>query len=172
MSATVDLNEADVFGALRAWMLGILPPGAEVIKTQDNRVPMPARGTTFATLNNVHQRRLSTNQPSWDSTNGMDMMPTEYQIQIDAYGPDAGEWAQMLMSLSRAADVNDNWPAGVRMLYIDDGIQLPMIAGEHQFEARWKLQAFIQYNPTTTRPMPTMTQAQVGLREIDTTFTP
>ena len=174
MSATIDTSDGAVFAALRAWMLTILPTGAEVIMTQDNRVPMPARGTTFVTMNNVGKTRLSTNSRSYASSTQVasDVMATEYQIQIDIYGPAAGEWAQIIQTLARAVDTNDALPAGIQILYADDPVQLPMIAGEHQFEARWKLQAHIQYNPTISQPYQSATALGVGLAEIDKRFHP
>jgi hypothetical protein len=60
MSVALSLTEEQVFTALRAFLLSVLPAGVEVVQAQTNRVPPPA-GTDYVTMNAGRQERLSTN---------------------------------------------------------------------------------------------------------------
>ena len=172
MTAAIDTTNDAVFAALRAFLLGVLPAGVEVIQTQDNRVPLPIQGPGFVTMNNVHQRRLATNVTQYaDKTKGISAA-TEYQIQLDLYGDAAGEWAQIVQTLLRDEYATEAFPPGIQPLHADDPIQLPLINAEHQFEQRWKLQVFIQYDPIVTVASSSATMLQIGLKEIDKTFHP
>ena len=74
---------------------------------------------------------------------------TQIDIQIDAYGPNAADWAAMISTLFR-----DEY--GVQMLapycaplYIDSGMQAPLIDAESQYEQRIVMTGTMQYNPVT-----------------------
>lgn len=172
MPATIDTTNDAVFAALRAFLLGVLPAAVEVIQTQDNRVPLPIQGPGFVTMNNVHQRRLATNVTRYTASTKGVSAATEYQIQLDMYGDAAGEWAQIVQTLLRDEYATEAFPAGIQPLHADDPIQLPLINAEHQFEQRWKLQVFIQYDPIVTVASQSATMLEVGLKEIDKTFHP
>lgn len=64
MSITVAPSQSAIQAALRAFLLGILPAGTEVIATQDNRVPEPAP-TNFVTMTTISRTRLETNIDDW-----------------------------------------------------------------------------------------------------------
>lgn len=172
MPAQIDATNDAVFAALRAFLLGVLPAGVEVIQTQDNRVPLPIQGLGFVTMNNVHQRRLATNVTGYTASTKGVSAATEYQIQLDIYGDASGEWAQIAQTLLRDEYATEAFPVGIQPLHADDPIQLPLINAEHQFEQRWKLQVFIQYDPIVTVASQSATMLQVGLKEIDKTFHP
>lgn len=172
MAVTINTTNDAVFAALRAFLLGVLPAGVEVVQTQDNRVPLPIQGPGFVTMNNVHQRRLSTNVTRYTDTAKNISAATEYQIQVDMYGDASGEWAQIVQTLLRDEYGTEAFPPGIQPLHADDPIQLPLINGEHQFEQRWKLQVFIQYDPIIAVSSQSATMLQVGLKEVDKTFKP
>ncbi len=96
MTAQIDTTTDAVFAALRAFLLGVLPAGVEVVQTQDNRVPLPIQGPGFVTMSNVHQRRLATNVAQYTDTTKAISAATEYQIQVDMYGDASGEWSQIV----------------------------------------------------------------------------
>jgi hypothetical protein len=168
----IDTTNDEVFAALRAFLLGVLPAGVEVMQTQDNRVPLPIPALGFVTMNNVHQRRLATNITRYATSTKAISVSTEYQIQLDLYGDTAGEWAQIVQTLLRDEYGTDAFPAHIQPLHADDPIQLPLINAEHQFEQRWKVQVFIQYDPIVTVASSSATMLQIGLKEIDKTFHP
>lgn len=149
----ISIADDQVFTALRSFLLSVLPSGVEVIQTQDNGVPMPIGG--FVSMNNVSKIRLSTNQSSYRRTtapNGFRDVttPTQYTIQMDFYGDTAGEWASLASNLFRDPYATDLFPDGIKPLYADDPIQIPLIDGEMNYTQRWKLQAVMQYNPAVS----------------------
>ncbi len=172
MPATISTTNDAVFAALRAFLLGVLPAGVEVIQTHDNRVPLPIQGLGFVTMNNVHQKRLATNVTSYTASTKAVSAATEYQIQLDMYGDASGEWAQIVQTLFRDEYATEAFPPGIQPLHADDPIQLPLINAEHQFEQRWKLQVFIQYDPIVTVASSSATMLDVGLKEVDRNFNP
>jgi hypothetical protein len=67
MSVALSLTEAQIFTALRSFLLSVLPAGIEVIKAQDNRVPEPA-GANFVTMTPILRERLETNVDTYSDT--------------------------------------------------------------------------------------------------------
>jgi hypothetical protein len=67
MPALLSLTEAQVFAALRSFLLGILPAGTEVTKTQVNRVPQPT-GPDYVMMTPILRERLGTNRDSYEDT--------------------------------------------------------------------------------------------------------
>lgn len=170
---TPSIVDNDVFTALRSFLLLILPAGTEVVQAQDNSVPMPESG--FVTMNNVNKKRLATNvhayrndpenvvygaenviqgaeQVTFQTSNGFRdiLTPTQYTIQLDFYGDDAGDWAAVAQMMLRDEYATSNFPDGIKPLYADDPIQMPLIDGEMNYTQRWKLQAVLQYNPSVS----------------------
>lgn len=169
----ISITDEQVFTALRSFLLSVLPSGVEVIQTQDNGVPMPIGG--FVSMNNVSKIRLSTNVNKYrnDPVNvvygtenvlqGTEQVvaqtsdgfrdvttPTQYTMQLDFYGESAGEWASLASNLFRDPYATDLFPDGIKPLYADDPIQIPLIDGEMNYTQRWKLQAVMQYNPSVS----------------------
>ena len=93
------ISDSDVFTALRMFLM-MMFPSVEVIQAQDNNVP-PPKGA-FITMNNVGKRRLATNSRSYTDTEDQQtqdtVMPTEYSVQVDFYGEEAGESADIKRS--------------------------------------------------------------------------
>ena len=58
--ATLDLTQSQIQATLRSFLLGVLPPGVEVVQGQDNRVPEP-KGTDFVVMTIIVRDRLATN---------------------------------------------------------------------------------------------------------------
>ena len=171
MSAILSITEDDLFTALRAFLILVLPVGTEVVQTQDNGVPMPQG--PFVAMNQVGARRLATNVHTYasDQTMGVET-DTQYTIQVDFYGPNSGDWALTFQTLFRDEYAVQNFPAGIAPLYADDPVQLPLINGEAQWEQRWRSAAVMQINPVVTVPQQSATALGVGLVEVDKTFPP
>lgn len=64
---TLSLTEAQELAALRSFLLGVLPPGVEVVRGQVNRVPEP-QGSDFVVMTPLFQERLETNETSYGDT--------------------------------------------------------------------------------------------------------
>lgn len=175
MTATVTISDDDVFTALRAFLIAVLPSGVEVVQAQDNGVSMPP--LPFVTMNNVGQKRLSTNVVTYTpgaSNPGTKaiLAPTQYTMQIDFYGLDAGAWASMVQTLFRDSFAVDLFPSNIKPLFADDPIQLPLINAESQYEQRWRLAAVMQTNPVVTVAQDFAAQIAIGVKEVDTSFPP
>ncbi len=60
----LSLTEAQTLTALRAFLLGVVPAGTDVIRGQDNRVPEPV-GPDFVVMTPLMQGRLGTNETAY-----------------------------------------------------------------------------------------------------------
>jgi hypothetical protein len=91
MSVTLNLTESNIFTAVRAYLLTVLPAGMEVVDGQDNRVPEPA-GTDFVTMTPILRERLETNVDAYQdvaftaSIDGDTMTVTDVSVGSIAVG--------------------------------------------------------------------------------------
>lgn len=165
MSVSISIIGDDIHTALRTFLLSILPAGIEVVQGQDNQVSMPVGD--FVVMTDVRKIRLSTNIDSYDdigSNPGSKLIETHinHMIQLDFYGQQSGDWAAMVQSLFRDSYAVDALPQNIVPLYADDPVQMPLISGESQYVARWKLQVNLQYNPITTVPQYFAAELEIG----------
>jgi len=173
MTATVSLTADDVLAALRACLLDWLPAGVEVVAAQDNAVPMPA--APFVAMTLADARRLATNIAQYTSGapgNKAMTMPTQITVQLDFYGPDSCQWADIASTLLRDEVGYAAFPDGIKPLHADNPVQLPLIDGEQQYEQRWKLSAVMQYDPTVTVTQESATSLTPGVIEVDERYPP
>lgn len=175
MSVTVSLSDQDVFTALRAFLVAVLPTNTEVVQAQDNGVPMPLGG--FVAMNNIGQRRLATNQVTYTpgtANPGIQASETdtEYTMQIDFYGTNASGWATIVQTLFRDQYGTSLFPANIQPLYADDPIQIPLINGEEQYEQRWRMKAVMQFNPVVSVPQDFAVSLTVTPADVDVSFPP
>jgi len=164
---TVSNNETDLYTAIRTWLLTIVPSSWEVVQGQDNLVSMPSG--SFVTMTSASIKRLVTNIDNLDSTGLISnkLTQTTYGIQLDFYGQDAATYAAATLSLLRDEDTPAQFPAYVVPLYGDEIMQLPLITGEEQYDERWKLTAFFQFNPVVSVGTQSATSVNVGLVPVD-----
>ena len=158
------ISDSDVFTALRSF-LQYLFPNVEIIQSQQNRNP-PPKGA-FIAMNNVGKRRLATNWRTYTNTEEQKtqntVMPTEYTIQVDFYGKQSGERAQVFCALFFDYTGSDAFPKNIRPLYVTDPVQLPLITGEKQCLERWKTEVKIQFNPVISTPMEFLDRVSISL---------
>ncbi len=172
MSVILDINDQDIFKAMRVFIQSFVPSVVQVVQAQDNRVPMPKGG--FITMNNTGMDRLSFNIDNYESVlEGKTILtPTRYSMQLDFYGPDSQVWAMQTMALFRDEYATELFPPNIQPLYADDPVQIPLIDGEAQYEQRWKLVASLQYNPILSTTHQSMIAVDIELAPIDQTFKP
>lgn len=159
MPATIDLTESAVFTGLRAFVLDVLPlTGPNVLKGQQNRVPMPT-GPNFCILTPTGRAQLATTARTYrpptlpvPAEGERDTQrSTRLDVQIDVYGPAAAENVQIISTLLRDLYGCDFLrPHRVQPLYCSEPTQLPLITGEKQYEQRWTVTAALQFNPTVS----------------------
>ena len=126
--------------------------GATIIRAQANRVPMPLGPCVV--LTELLQVDLETPVITPDPTNGRSLVvtPTRMDVQIDFYGPAAGDQCKAVKGIYRTEYATLAFADGVKPLYCDDGRQTPLITGEQQWESRWTLTASLQYNARIALP--------------------
>lgn len=153
---TISLADSDVFTSLRAFLLVCIPSGMEVVKGQDNGVPMPAGN--FCTMTPKSNGRIETNTVTYTdpvSTIGTSNNKTasEFVVQLDFYGSNSANNAKIVETLARSEFAYSQFTnIGIKPLYAEDPIQIPLINGEEQYEQRWKMDFHMQYNPVVTTP--------------------
>jgi hypothetical protein len=134
---------------------------AEIVRAQVNRVPMPY--TPCVVLTELLQVDLETPIVQYDGDNSQLTAkgPKRIDVQIDFYGPLAGDYCAAVKSIYRTPYCADQFPSNIKPLYCGDGIQAPLITGEEQWQSRWTLTASMQYNPSVTVPQQSAIAATV-----------
>ncbi len=162
-----------LFIGLRAFVLSLLPD-IEVIQGLGNGVPTPEG--EFVCLTAGAQKRLRTNvatytvPPSGTGEKHIEQ-GTQYSIQVDVYGPNAGDQATTLSTAfldSYACDLLA--PYSCQPLYAEDPTQSVLINGEENYEQRWMFNAVLQFNPVVTVPQEFAEEAVVELVNAYTTY--
>lgn len=151
----------DVIDALRTFILPFMQ-GGEVVRSQTNRVPMPA--DPCAILKEILQVDVHTPYTDYqpDDDTATIRGPQQIDVQIDFYGLVSGEICKAVKSAFRTGWGFDQFPANIKPLYTSDGIQAPLTTGEQQYESRWTLTASMQYNPIITVPQQFADEATVA----------
>lgn len=125
---------------------------AEIVRAQVNRVPMPQGACVV--LTELLQVDLETPVDTYDPVGNTTTLstPARIDVQIDFYGPSAGDWCRAVKGVYRSFAATSAFSDGIKPLYCDDGRQTPLITGEEQWESRWTLTASLQYNAVVTIP--------------------
>lgn len=171
MTAAIDTTQSDVFAAVRTFLVGALPTEVEVIKANDNSVPMP-RGP-FVSMTPGKLERLSTNLQNYTDpganpgTKGV-MTPTKISVQLDFYGPHSQDYAIITGNLFRDGYAIDHFPANVTPLYSDDPVQMPLVTGEETYLQRWKTEIFMHINPVVSVDQDFFAVANVTIKAVET----
>ncbi|WP_321905128.1 phage neck terminator protein [Paraburkholderia tropica] len=96
------------------------------------------------------------------------LQATQVTVQVDVYGPDSADYAQIITTVFRdayGADLFSSSGFDVTPLHADEANQMPLIDGEAQFEDRWTIRCVMQCNPILTVP-------QQFADELDATIKP
>lgn len=154
-----------VIEALGAFITPFVPDGTPITRAQVNRVAPP--NSPFVELREILQVDLET--PT--SINGTEFQqsqittPTRIDIQVDFYGPSAGDWCKAIKAVMRSQYAPAQFSASITPLYCSDGNQAPLITGEQQYENRWILTCSLQYNPDVYVPQQSATALAVNETE-------
>ncbi|TAL90906.1 MAG: hypothetical protein EPN62_00790 [Candidimonas sp.] len=172
MSAILpDITEDDAIRILGVFITSIVD--CEVVRGQDNRVPMP-KGD-FILMTPAGTSALSTNTDDSSQASKTVTRPTKFTIRIDSYGAKANERAMAIATLLRddyACQSFKNSGLDIQPLYAGDAIQMPLISGEQQYVERWTFEAVLQYNPTLTVAQDSADTLTVGLINVDADYKP
>lgn len=100
---------------------------------------------------------------------------TEITYQVDVYGPNAHDNAEIITTLYRDQYAYDYMTAlnpGVAPLHADDPVQTPFISGEAQFQNRWMITALLQANQVVEVPQQFASAVTVVPKEVEAFFPP
>lgn len=138
-------------------------PGSQIIRGQQNRVPPPL--DPFVKLTEILQLDLETPIITSQFANSQVLItgPKRIDIQIDFYGPTAGDLCSAVKGVYRTEYSVAQFPTGIAPLYCTDGHQAPLIDAEAQYEARWTMTASLQFNPAVYIPVQFATALSVAL---------
>jgi len=147
------ITQSDVLKAVGDFLVTVLPSGFSVIQALDNLVAPPV--TNYAAMQIVTQSRLATNI----QTDTLDLIDgdysqitqkTEISIQVDIYSETASNQASVISTLFRDAFAYDSFPENIKPLYCDDPKQIVFVNDAMQYEKRFMIMLYLQYDPTVT----------------------
>lgn len=136
--------------AVSAFLQPLMPSGTKIVRGQSNGVPAPLPPSVVIT--EIGQPQYTTTRTSLNAMSGKQTldMPKMLNLQLDFYGPQAGDMVSTAVTMLRSLYACESFPDGVEPLYCSDAIQAPLITGEKQYEARWSTTLSVQYNAAVT----------------------
>jgi|SRR5579859_1716266 len=175
---SISLTFEDVYTAVKPLIAAVtgLDPSL-VIQGDPNRSAMPPAAPGFVEMLATVSGRIRTNIDRWDTTNPAPTSETIEQgtrirIQLDCYGASAGDWAAMLSAILRDDAGCVALKPTCQPLYTDEPMQAPLDDGEAQYEQRWTLLTYLQYNPVVTAPMQFADELHATLIDVDVSYPP
>lgn len=154
MTLAITPNEDDIYAAVKAYILGILPlDNAHVVKGVQNRAAMPTG--PFAEMYIATAKRIHTNQDTWDPN---DSSPTgitresawQLEMQVSLYGPASSDWGRIFAALWRDDYACQALAPTCAPLHSDTPARAPLVTGEEQYLDKWLVRAQLQYSPVIT----------------------
>lgn len=130
--------------AVSDFLQPLMPVGTQIVRGQTNDVPPPLPPSIVIT--EIGQPQYTTTRSKLSGTQMGYSMPVKLRIQLDFYGNSGGEMSTIAQTMLRSLYATGNFPDGVEPLYCTDSFQAPLTTGEKQFEARWSMELFVQYN--------------------------
>ena len=132
--------------ATSTFLQPLMPVGTKIVRGQANGVPQPLPPSIVIT--EVGKPKYTTTRTKLNSLTGQMtyLQPVELRLQLDFYGNAGGEMSGIATTMLRSLYATENFPDGVEPLYCTDAFQAPLTTGEKQYEARWTMELFVQYN--------------------------
>lgn len=173
MTASITITESQLYTVLRSFLIGLLP--CPVVQSQQNRAAMPK--DDFVTMTSLGSVGLSTDKATYQPTASTQTheRSTRWDVQLDFYGPNAADYANMVATLIKTDYACDQIEAsGLSMdpLYAEDPRQIPFVNAENQYEKRWTVQCAFQFNPTVVVAQQFAASLTVVPESIDVVFPP
>lgn len=178
--ATIVNTLSDVYMALGNFIVAQLglDPG-QVVQGYQNRVAMP-KGA-FVLMTAINKKRLATNVDNYAETTDAAPAPgpvtaqqsQQITVQLDVYGPQASDWADILTTLLRDNVGCEALAPACAPLYADDPIRAPLTDAEFEYDDRWIVSAVIEYDPIVTTAQTYATVlGPVNLVDVDQEYPP
>lgn len=143
--------------------IGQFVSGCPIVRGQQNRVAPPPGA--FVKLTEVLQVGLSTPIVCNQFANSQQsiMGKKRIDIQVDFYGPAAGEQIAAVTGTYRTEWCASQFPAGIAPLYCSDPRQAPLTTGEQQYDDKWTMTASLQFNPVVYVPVQFATALKMNI---------
>lgn len=174
----IDITDTDVYTALVSFAQLVVPSGTPILRGQQNRIPEPNVPCVILTTLGT-PKRIGTNADGTapiivdDQITGFTASVTadfEYRVQADFYSPDAESWAMSAELLWLDNIAFTALPDGMKPLYSEGRLQLPIIGGEDQWIQRWTMTLVLDYQPTWTQPTEAATSLTVIPEPVEVFF--
>jgi hypothetical protein len=168
MTFSVAPGQTAIYTVLTTFIKSLIT--CELVQGLGNGVATP--DAPFIAMTAVALSRLSTNISTYDAAGGVRsvMMPTQYSVQIDCYGPDSSDWATILVTMFRDPYGCDLLAPTAQPLYCDDPKMMPLVDAEENYEQRWMITAVLQFNPIVTVSQEFMNTIDIVPVSVDATF--
>jgi len=138
---------------------------------------MPAASPGFVTMQLSQGNRLNYNIDTWDATDPAATAITsethwKERLQVDFYGATSGDWSRIFAGLWKDETAVLALQPTCEPLYCHDPLLAPLDDSEQQYEQRWTVEAFLQYNPVVSVPMQFADTLSVTLINVDEAYPP
>lgn len=131
--------------------LTTVSPVANCVRGYANRVPLPADPAIV--ISDTTRTILETPTAIWDDPNGTVILtvPMKLGLQLDFYGATAGDVSHAVQTSFKSMWGAAQFPDFIKPLYCDDAAsRAPLVTGEEQYDDRWILNCYLQYNSDVT----------------------
>jgi hypothetical protein len=155
MTAVVDTTLEQVLTEIGTFIVAQLGLATgQLVVSYPNRASNPPAGPGWIDMTVATRTRLNTNIDGWDMTIDDPTMTTQEShwqlgVQIDCYGPVAEQWVLILETLFRD-EVGCDALTFSQPLYADEGTRAPVENDSQQYENRWVMTAYFQYDPVVS----------------------
>jgi hypothetical protein len=157
-------TEAQTFDAVWGWIASLFDPSIapQIFKGYQNLTATPYG--TYIVISPGVKERFNQGSRTYNGTAGTvtQLRATSYSWQVDVYGPQATDWADMVSIAWRTNTAADYFVTGslpIVPLYADEPQQLNIVNGEDQYEARFMVKLYGQVNQTLTLAQQFATEA-------------
>lgn len=155
MAATLTPTEDQVFDAMWEWVASLFDVSlhGQIFKGFQNMTSTPYG--SYVVISPGVKQRQDQGRRAYDSANelALAMRHTTYSYQVDAFGPNAPDWADIISTSWRSMWACDQLDGKViTPLYADEPQQLNFGNGENQYEQRFSSRLFAQVNQTVSLP--------------------
>ena len=174
MTISLNINEGAIFKALGDFLSLVVIAGTVVERGQANRVAPPA-AVNYVVMIPLYQERISTNLDQYPyvlnvTANKTVQQDTKVTVQVDTYGPLAGDNAQLITSLFFDEFGCNSFSASgfdMQPLFSSQPRQEPFSDSNQQVEEHWYITLTMQVNPIVTMPQQFATHiGPVGMHDI------
>lgn len=139
-------DEAQIFSALRAFMLEVLPVGTTVLQSRQNHTPPPRDMLVLITP--LSRQPIGTGSTRYGPQSCTLLRQEQLATQISLFGTGAADAAQTLLTLWRDAwsttffanrAAQQHGMPRLAPLYADNAECLPYVNAQQQYEPHWQL---------------------------------